>query len=156
MIRKDREVTDKNKICEIISNCYCCRLGLIDNKKVYIVPLSFGYIEKNGIYTFYFHSAKIGHKIDLIKQNQYVGFEMDTNYKLKENKIACNYSASFQSIIGNGKIYFIEDIKEKKFALQEIMLNNAKKSGWEFSEIMIKNVTVFKLVTNELSCKENI
>ena len=39
MRRKDREVTDSQKIREIILSCRCCRLGFYDNGEVYIVPL---------------------------------------------------------------------------------------------------------------------
>ena len=47
MRRKDREVTDSQKIREIILSCRCCRLGFYDNGEVYIVPLDFGYYENN-------------------------------------------------------------------------------------------------------------
>ncbi len=63
MRRKDREIIENSKIKEIISNCDCCRLGLNDNGKIYIVPLNFGFIEENGKYTFYFHGAKEGNLI---------------------------------------------------------------------------------------------
>ena len=58
MRRKDREVTDSQKIREIILSCRCCRLGFYDNGQVYIVPLDFGYYENNGRHVFYFHGAK--------------------------------------------------------------------------------------------------
>lgn len=43
MRRRDREITDNEKIKEIIKACDCCRLGFNDNGKVYIVPLNFGF-----------------------------------------------------------------------------------------------------------------
>lgn len=43
MRRKEREITDNNKIIEIIDKCDCCRLGFKDEESVYIVPLNFGY-----------------------------------------------------------------------------------------------------------------
>ena len=52
MRRKDREVTDEKKIMEIISQCYCCRLGFIDKGAVYIVPLNFGFEKKATDYVF--------------------------------------------------------------------------------------------------------
>ena len=88
MRRKDREITDKDKIKEIISACDCCRLGFNDNGKVYIVPLNFGFIEKNGEYTFYFHGAKTGRKHDIMKVNNCVGFELDTNLGYTEKEIS--------------------------------------------------------------------
>ena len=43
MRRTDREITDAEKITQIIQTCHCCRLGFCDNGAVYIVPLNFGY-----------------------------------------------------------------------------------------------------------------
>ena len=48
MRRTDREITDAEKITQIIQTCHCCRLGFCDNGAVYIVPLNFGYAEENG------------------------------------------------------------------------------------------------------------
>lgn len=66
MRRKDREVTDPERIDAIIRACHCCRLGFYDNGEVYIVPLDFGYDEKEGKRTFYFHGAKEGRRMDCI------------------------------------------------------------------------------------------
>jgi nitroimidazol reductase NimA-like FMN-containing flavoprotein (pyridoxamine 5'-phosphate oxidase superfamily) len=154
MRRKDREIMNNEKINEIISNCHCCRLGFYDDGEIYIVPLNFGYSEKDGNRTFYFHGAKEGRKIDLISKTHSVGFELDTNYKLNEGEIACQYSARFQSIIGTGYTSFIEDPVEKKAALQAIMLHNTAKDSWNFSDVMLNSVCVFKLEVKKLSCKE--
>ena len=136
--------------------CDCCRLGLNDNGKVYIVPLNFGFTEENGNYTFYFHGARTGRKLDIIKQNNYAGFELDTNHKIytKGDK-ACNYTARFQSVIGNGKVEIIENSQEKMKALLELMKHNTGKAEWEFDERMLKAVCVFKLLVEEMSCKEH-
>ena len=156
MRRRDREITDNEKIKEIIKACDCCRLGLNDNGKVYIVSLNFGFTEKNENYPFYFHGARAGWKLDIIKQNNYVGFKLDTNHKIytKGDKV-CDYTAIFQSIIGNGKIEIIEDLQEKMKALLELMKHNTGKTEWEFDERMLKAVYVFKLVVEEMSCKEH-
>ena len=71
MRRKDREVTDSQKIREIILSCRCCRLGFYDNGEVYIVPLDFGYYENNGRRVFYFHGAKEGRKYRLTEKSPY-------------------------------------------------------------------------------------
>lgn len=155
MRRKDREITDKNKIEQIIRDCHCCRLGFSDEGRVYLVPLSFGYEEKDGRRFFYFHGAKEGRKIDLIRKTHYAAFELDTNYKLKEAAEACSHSARFQSIFGEGKVDFIEDMEEKKHALSCIMAHTAGKYDWDFSEPMLKLVAVFRLEVEELSCKEH-
>lgn len=156
MRRKDREILDTEKIKTMITSCQCCRLGLNDEGQVYIVPLNFGYTELDGVYTFYFHGAKEGRKIDLIRKNNNVGFELDTNYKLNISDVACGYSARFQSVIGTGKITFVTTKEEKNTALLEIMRHCTGKKEWEFSEDMLNSVCVFKLSVDELSCKEHL
>lgn len=64
MRRSDREIRDRATILEIMKQCHCCRLGLQDGNKVYIVPLNFGEIIDGNRITLYFHSAKAGRKIE--------------------------------------------------------------------------------------------
>lgn len=159
MRRKDREVTDGQRIGEIIESCQCCRLGLCDGGKAYIVPMNFGYEEKQGRYTLYFHSAKEGRKIDLIEKTGYAGFEMDANLKIYSNGAdgsACSFTARFQSVIGSGRVSFVEEREEKLFALKTIMRHNTGKEDWKFEENMLNAVCVFKLEVQELSCKEHL
>ena len=155
MRRNDREVTDYMKIENIISRCTCCRIGFQDEGEVYIVPLNFGSEAKGDTYVFYFHGAKEGRKIDLIGKNPIVGFEMDTNYALKEADQACGHSARFQSIIGNGVVSIVSETDEKKLGLSLIMEHNTGKQNWNFDEKMVNAVPVFKLEVTKMSCKEH-
>ena len=114
MRRTDREITDAEKITQIIQTCHCCRLGFCDNGAVYIVPLNFGYAEENGKRVFYFHSAKSGRKLDLIAGAPSVGFELDVNYALVEGEEACRHTARFQSVIGTGRVSLWRRPRRKK------------------------------------------
>lgn len=155
MRRKDRDVTNPERIADIISRCSCCRIGFYGDGEVYIVPLNFGYEIKDDTYILYFHGAKEGHKIDLIQKNPHVGFEMDTDYELTEADIACGYSARFQSIIGNGIVSIVSELEEKKQGLSLLMEHNTGKREWSFDKKMIDTVVVFKLVVSKMSCKEH-
>ncbi len=155
MRRKDREITDSKKIESIVKASYAVRLGFIDEGEVYIVPLNFGYSNRNGQYVFYFHSAKEGRKIDLMRTNPKVGFELDTGYKLSSSDIACECTSSYQSVIGTGTVSIIEERKEKEFALNRVMHHSTGKEDWTFNEKMFHSVCVFKLEVEKLSCKEH-
>lgn len=155
MRRQDREVTDSQLIEDIISRCYCCRLGFYDSGEIYIVPLGYGYEKKDDAYIFYFHGAKEGRKIDLIQKSPNVGFEMDTHYALHHADTACEHSAQFQSIIGNGVVSIVTDNEEKKHGLSLYMAHNTGKSDWAFDEKMLNFVTVFKLVVSKMTCKDH-
>lgn len=159
MRRKDREVTDPAKIQDIIQRCDCCRIGFNDNGEVYIVPLNFGYVCQEGKYTLYFHGAAAGRKYELAQSTPSVGFEMDTNYLLhtggKSPDVASNYTARFQSVIGNGTFSIVTDEAEKREGLQLLMLHATGKKEWDFEPAMFKMVAVFKLEVTQLSCKEH-
>ncbi len=153
MRRRDREVTDSKKIQEVIENSHCIRLGMVDDQGVYIVPLNFGYECIGDSYRFYFHGAKEGRKVDILKQNNEVGFELDTNYKLILTKEAHECTAAFESIIGNGKVKFIEDEVEKCYALNKIMYHDTKKDDWEFPKAMLAQTCIFSMDVVWLTCK---
>ena len=84
-----------------------------------------------------------------------VGFELDVNYALVEGEEACRHTARFQSVIGTGRVSFVEEASQKEAALQALMLHNTGKDGWTFSGAMLDSVRVFKLEVETLSCKEH-
>ena len=155
MRRKEREVTDKNQIEEIIRSCHVCRIGLADEERVYIVPMNFGYVNEAGKHVFYFHSGKEGRKIDLIHKSAEAGFEMDTDYELKTAQAACGYTAYYRSIIGHGTVQIVEDDEEKKRGLLALMRHQTGRDGWEFPDKMVNAVSILKLTADELTAKEN-
>lgn len=156
MRRKDREITDYERMLEIVNACDCCRLGLADDDGVYIVPLNFGFENRNKKLTLYFHSAGEGKKIALIKQQGRVSFEMDTKHGLTEGKTACAYSYLFQSVMGRGSIELLQEYEEKCHGLKRIMAHYSDKADWVFPEKMVNGMAVMKLTVTEWSCKEHV
>lgn len=155
MRRADREVTDFARIVDILDQCKVCRVGLNDKGDVYIVPMNFGYDVRDGHMFLYFHCAKEGRRVGILKKNRSVGFEMDCNHNLIESDHACRYSFRYASIIGNGEAEFIEDANEKMEAFRTIMKHQTGKE-FEFNEQMVRPVTMFKVKVEEYTCKEQV
>lgn len=153
MRRSDREIKDLKEIMNVIQQCDTCRVGLMDGKVPYIVPLSFGVREENGRITLYFHSAPEGRKIRLMEENKIAAFEMDTAHELIESETACGYGMNYKCVLGGGTISFIDDFDEKKAALSILMEQYTTNGDLPFSENMIKAVKVIKLEVEEISCK---
>lgn len=83
---------------------------------------------------------------------------MDTDfavYTLKETEVACDYTARFQSVVGNGVVSIVSEIEEKKLGLSLLMKHNTGKREWNFDEKMVNAVIVFKLEVTKMSCKEH-
>ena len=153
MRRKDREVTDNYEINKIINSCQIIRLAFADGVAPYIVPLNFGFEEKDGKRTFYFPGAKEGRKLDLIKKLGVAGFEADSETEIYGGREACTYSSKFKSVIGYGKVKAVEDKAEKIHGLNAIMAHYVPGKSFEFSDANVNAVRVFKLEVREISAK---
>ena len=152
MRRRDREIIDENKIEEFIAKEQILRIAFYDEGDIYIVPVNYGYL-RDEKYTFYFHGAKAGRKYELAKNKPLVGFEIDGNYKLLEGEKACDFSATFQSVIGTGILTLVDDNEEKKVGLNAIMKQTTSREEWHYSEEMLEAVAVFRLDADKISCK---
>lgn len=155
MRRKERQVTDEFQIKDFILSEEILRIGFYDKDEIYIVPVNYGFSYNNEKYIFYFHGAKAGRKYELAKLNPKVGFEIDGKYSLVTGDIACDYTAYYQSVIGNGILSIVENTEEKILALNSIMYQTTKKSEWSYSSKMLDAVAIFKLEVEKISCKIN-
>jgi nitroimidazol reductase NimA-like FMN-containing flavoprotein (pyridoxamine 5'-phosphate oxidase superfamily) len=155
MRRKDREITDINDILAIIKKCDTCRIALFDKKYPYIVPLNFGCNYDNTNLELYFHCAKEGLKLELIKNNNHAAFEMDCSHKLVTGESACHYSMKFESVCGQGIIQAL-NAEEKKEALIFLMKQYSDADSFQFQERVLEKVTVLKLKIESITGKRLI
>lgn len=121
MRRKDKEINELAVIESIISRAHVCRLALSDEDRPYVVPLCFGYTDN----TLYFHSAREGKKLDILRKNNKVCFEFDIDHELVEADEACDWGMKYRSVIGFGEASLIEDPEAKRSALDVIMKHYA-------------------------------
>lgn len=156
MRRRERAVTDRNHVLEIIQSCDCCRVAFSEPDGPYIVPMNFG-IESSqeGQMVLYFHGASAGKKGELMQKNPCVGFEMDTGHGLVPGAQACSCSFLYQSVIGKGKIEAISNSEEKKHGLTVLMKHYMPEKEWDFPSAMLERTAVFRLDVTEWSCKEH-
>ena len=75
MRRNDREVSDSEMIEEIMKKADVCRIALASDNIPYIVTMNFGYTNDPDQLLF-FHCANEGRKLEMIRRNKYVCFEM--------------------------------------------------------------------------------
>ncbi len=154
MTRREREITDPNRIDQILNNCLYLHLGLVDDGKPYVVPMNYGVErESDGHYVLYLHSGHTGRKLDIIRKNPECCFTMELNVEPFEGRMACQYGVSYECLMGSGKITFVDDIAEKDKGLQAIMKTQTGKDGFSFDEKMVSIVTVMRIDVEELTGK---
>jgi nitroimidazol reductase NimA-like FMN-containing flavoprotein (pyridoxamine 5'-phosphate oxidase superfamily) len=157
MRRKESEITDVYKKLEIIGKNKVCRLALSENDQPYIVPLNYGYSFENGALTLYFHSAKEGKKLEIIRKNNLACFEIDNDSGdgLIKGDTPCDHSYAFQSIVGTGRILLLDALPEKKDALNKLTRHmTGSDETYDFPEKALEAVAVYKMEVAEFTGKE--
>lgn len=123
MRRKDREATDLDAVFEIVEHCHVLHLGMVDDGKPYVVALNFGYERKGNGLTLYLHCAAEGRKLDILRKNPNVFFQMDCASELVSGSMErpCAFSWKYESVTGSGNVEFIDDAEKKSYALNKII-----------------------------------
>ena len=150
MRRKEKEITEASAIEAIITKSLVCRLALSDDNSPYIVPLCFGYKDK----VLYFHGSLKGKKIDIIKKNQKVCFEFDTNTEIVKAEDACRWSMKYRSVIGFGKAVLLKDVDEKRKALN-IIMSQYSDGTFQFNDAILKKMAMIKVEIESMSGKQS-
>jgi uncharacterized protein len=117
MRRRDREITDRAQIDAILADTTIMHLALADGDCPFVVPVFFAYDGQ----ALYFHSARAGTKIDILRRNPRVCFEISVEQGYIPAEIACDFEARHRTAIGFGHATFIEDEAGKIAALNRIV-----------------------------------
>jgi nitroimidazol reductase NimA-like FMN-containing flavoprotein (pyridoxamine 5'-phosphate oxidase superfamily) len=153
MRRKDREVTSINEIEEILIQCKTCHIAMVDDGAPYVVPLSYGYkILDDSSLELYFHSALEGRKLDILRKNNKVCFEMAYEGEPVHSGTPCNSGYYFASVIGYGEAVFIDDV-DKKCAALSIMFKHQSGRDVTFKAGQARSVCVFKIISSDFTGK---
>jgi hypothetical protein len=148
---KEQELTDKKIIQEILAKSEFCRIAINDDEFPYIVPLNYGYSDN----ILYFHSAATGKKIDLIRINNKVCFEIEYSSQVIQHEQPCKWATKYLSIIGFGEIEIIDGNTEKKRGLDIIMNHYGKVTDNQYTEAQVNKLVIFKLTIMNLTAKRS-
>ena len=151
--RREREVTDPGRICEILDKSMVLHLGMVDGDEPYVVPMNYGYTMEDGKLTVYLHGALWGRKLDIIRVNPKVFFSLECDVVPFDGDIACRYGTTYASVMGSGIAEIVTDVKEKKKGLSVLMKTQTGKD-FTFEDKMVSIVSVIKIEVAEYTAKE--
>ena len=155
------EIKSKEKIIEFLSSQQTGRISSIDeNGYPQIIPMNFVFIND----VIYMHSHIRGEKLDNIRRNQKVGFEVDKSLEFLPSYFSDPTDASLADTLyisvvikGNGSI--VSDREEKTTALNGLIKKYQPEGGYEpiKPEMDVLNeVEVIKIVPESLRGKYKI
>jgi hypothetical protein len=150
MRRKDKEVTDQRIIQDLLSSAEICRLAMIDEGEPYIVPLNYGFRD-NALYV---HSAADGRKIDILKRNSRVCFEVESDSVIVRHDEPCHWGTKSRSIVGYGHVEIITDYEGKKRGLDVIMAHYGKTGPNDYHEKQVQAIVILRIVIESVTCKQ--
>ena len=144
-----KEITsDRNTIESIIGSASVCRIALSDGGQPYVVPVCFGYADN----TLYFHSAPRGRKLDVLRENNAVCFEFDVDHEIVRSEDACKWSMKYRSVVGFGRAFLVEDLEEKRGALDVIMSHYGGKP-YAYPEATLRKTAVVRVEIHSMTGK---
>ena len=152
MTKRERQITDRARILEILDAAKVLHLGLAVDNEPYVVPMNYGYTHENGKLVLYLHSALRGKKLDMIRANPKVFFELETDRMPFEGKVACQYGMAYSSVMGRGTARVVEDVEEKKRAMSVLMKTQTGKD-FSFEDRLVSIVAVIRIDVSEYTAK---
>ena len=152
MTKRERQVTDPQQIKEILDKSKVLRLGLCMDNEPYVVPMNYGYTNEDGKLTMYLHSAVRGKKLDMIRANPRVFFELDCDLMPFESRLPCQYGLAYSSVMGKGVATIVENVEEKKKAMSILMKTQTGKD-FSFEDRLVSIVAVIRIDVEEYTAK---
>ena len=154
MRRKDKEITDKNEIEDILSKSMLGRLGTCANGIPYITPMNFTYDKESS--KIYLHCANEGRKIENIRANQNVCFEVEEVTNVLVKQPTCASSVAYRTVILFGNIKILSDPHTKNGALQKLVDKYAPQNPKApFTDAMLNKTNVLEIEIKEMTAKRS-
>ena len=109
MRRQEKEITDGAELRRILREARVCRLAMAEGDRPYLVPLTFALDGDDLI----LHSARAVRKIQILRRNPAVCFEVEEGVEVAPAATACQTGMRYRTVIGHGEVEFVEDRAER-------------------------------------------
>ena len=154
-------IKSKDKIIQFLNEEQTGRISSIDeNGYPQIIPMNFVFINES----IYMHSHIRGEKLENIKRNSKVGFEVDRNLEFLPSYFFDPDDASladtlYISVVIKGQAHIVDDVNEKVLALNALMKKYQPEGKYEPMKRdmeVLDAVAVIKIIPNEMNGKYKI
>jgi len=155
------QIKSQQKIQEFLNQEHVGRISSIDeNGYPQIIPMNFVYLNNS----IYMHSHIKGEKIENIRRNNKVGFEVDRELEFlpsyfEDPKDASLADTLYISVVIKGKALLVLDKEEKTLALNGLMEKYQPEGRYEPIQTTMKvldSVAIIKVIPNSLYGKYKI
>ncbi len=150
MRKKEQEITDRAEIESVLHRADVCRIAFCTDGLPYIVPVNFGY--KDGC--IYIHSSPEGQKVEMLKRNNRVCFEVEADVEIAQSGIPCKWGISYRSVIGFGRASLVQDYDQKVAAL-DVIMDHYSTGPYEYDVKMVHAAAIIKVEIESMTGKRS-
>jgi uncharacterized protein len=158
---KKYEIQSKHKMIEFLNIQPVGRISSLDgNGYPQVIPMNFVY--HDGV--IYMHSHPFGEKLDNIRRNPNVGFEVDQHICFLPSYYFHPTDASqadtlYISVVIKGKAEIVDRIEEKALALNALMEKYQKEGRYEALDVnmpLVHEVAIIRIIPKDMRGKYKI
>jgi nitroimidazol reductase NimA-like FMN-containing flavoprotein (pyridoxamine 5'-phosphate oxidase superfamily) len=151
MRKTNQEIRDRQVLQEILQGAVICRIAMMDGDRPYILPVNYGY--SNGC--LYIHSAPEGKKIDLLRKNRQVCFEVEEQPEIIKKERACDWTTLYRSVVGYGEVDILTDEAGRRRGLEVIMAQHGSPDLIDFNQKNLDRMVILKLRITSMTGKRS-
>ena len=134
----------------IIQRSKVCHLALSEDNRPYVIPLNFGYKDR----TLFFHSAREGKKLDMLKKNNRICFAFSIDHEVVPGETACQWSMKYQSVVGFGRATLVDDPESKQEAY-DIIMNHYTGRTFSYDTSLIDRSIIIRVDIEKMTGKKS-
>ncbi|MDF7639389.1 pyridoxamine 5'-phosphate oxidase family protein [Lactobacillus sp. ESL0791] len=161
MRRTKDQILDTEEILKIIEAARYIHWGLKDKRSLYpyVVTTDYGYEYVDNVLRFYIHGAPAGRKLNLIREDPHVGFnlEADANLWRPQKEHDYNFTTNYESVVGTALAEEVDDPREKAHGLSLLIKHEAHEifQENEYADHDLSYVKILKFTVQNLSAKHH-
>jgi hypothetical protein len=140
---------------DLLNRCHIGHLGTVGaDGRARIKPVNFVAIENR----IYFHTALEGEKIDDIKRDRQVCFEVDLPIAyVKAGDKACSAGYLYRSVVIHGSASLVDDRQEKLMALEALMQKHeGVEKQYDYGEAALEETGIVRIDIEQMTGKESL
>ena len=156
MRRKEREIHSPEVLRGILQRSDCCHVALHDGEYPYLVTMNYGYEFDGQTITLYFHCARQGKKLDVMRADPRVCFSMDCDHEYIKHDPQMHCTCNYESIVGFGEMAEVTDPQEYARGVQLLLEHHGCADGFELTPGHIRATCILKLVSHSFTGKKKL
>jgi nitroimidazol reductase NimA-like FMN-containing flavoprotein (pyridoxamine 5'-phosphate oxidase superfamily) len=144
---------DREELEAVLRGADACALAFALADEPYVVRLNFGYEWEGALPLLYFHCAREGRKLEMMRANPRVCFELDVGHELAKGDSPCQWGMKYASLVGYGTLSELRGDPERRSALDKVMRHYGWGGEGGYDQGALAATTVLRLEVGEMSGK---